>query len=77
MEMCQKVVHHVSIGTCVYIFKTRVGHSYMYLITHLQQKGIYHGAIYLRNWNLHPITDKSIVILITLFVFIKLQVNYF
>ena len=37
------------------------GHSYMYLITHLRQKGIYHGAIYLRNWNsVHPIsTDKS------------------
>ena len=39
----------------------RVGHSYMYLITHLRWKGIYHGAIYLRNWNsLHPIsTNKS------------------
>ena len=39
----------------------RVGHSYMYLITHMQRKGIYHGAIYLRNWNsLHPIsTEKS------------------
>jgi hypothetical protein len=33
----------------------------MYLITHLRRKGIYHGAIYLRNWNsLHPISiDKS------------------
>ena len=29
----------------------RVEHSYMYLITHLRRKGIYHGAIYLRNWN--------------------------
>jgi hypothetical protein len=40
---------------------TRVGHSDMYLITHLRRKGIYYGAIYLRNWNcLHPIsTDKS------------------
>ena len=39
----------------------RGGHSYMYLITHLRRKGIYHGAIYLRNWNsLHPIsTNKS------------------
>ena len=26
----------------------RVGHSYMYLITHLRRKGIYHGAIYPR-----------------------------
>ena len=34
----------------------------MYLVTHLRRKGIYHGAIYLKNWNsLHPIsTDKSI-----------------
>ena len=41
--------------------ETQVGHSYMYLITHLRRKGIYHGAIYLRNWNsLHPIsTYKS------------------
>ena len=30
---------------------SRVGHSYMYLITHLRWKGIYHGAIYIRNWN--------------------------
>ena len=32
----------------------------MYLITHLQQKGTYHGAIYLISWNsLHPISiDK-------------------
>ena len=39
----------------------RVGHSYMYLITHLQWKGIYHGAIYLINWNsIQPIsTDQS------------------
>ena len=38
-----------------------VGHSYMYLITHMGRKGIYHGGIYLINWNsLHPIsTDKS------------------
>ena len=33
----------------------------MYSVTHLRKKGIYHEAIYLRNWNsLHPIsTDKS------------------
>ena len=39
----------------------RVGHSYMYLITLLRRRGIYHGAIYLRIWNsLHPISiDKS------------------
>ena len=44
-----------------YMAGTRVGHSYMYLITHLRRKGIYHRAIYLRNWNsLHPIsTNKS------------------
>jgi hypothetical protein len=29
---------------------SRVGHSYMYLITHLQRKDNYYGAIYLRNW---------------------------
>jgi hypothetical protein len=34
----------------------------MYLVTHMRRKGIYHGAIYLKNWNsLHPISiDKSI-----------------
>jgi hypothetical protein len=39
----------------------RVGHSNMYLITRMRQKGIYHGAIYLKDWNcLHPIIiDKS------------------
>jgi hypothetical protein len=47
-------------GLCLNLV-SHVGHSYMYLITHLQRKGIYHGAIYLRNWSsLHPIsTDKS------------------
>ena len=44
-----------------YVLDTRAGHSYMYLITNLRRKGIYDGAIYLRNWNfLHPIsTNKS------------------
>ena len=33
----------------------------MYLITHLRRKGIYHGAIYLRNWNsLHPINTNNL-----------------
>ena len=37
-----------------------VGHSYMYLITHLRQNGIYHGAIHLRNWNsLHPMSTNK------------------
>ena len=27
---------------------SRGGHSYMYLVTHLRRKGIYHGAIYLK-----------------------------
>ena len=31
------------------LFDARVGHSYMYLMTHLRRKGINHGAIYLRN----------------------------
>ena len=41
--------------------RSRGGHSYMYLVTHMRRKGIYHGAIYLKIWNsLHPIsTDKS------------------
>jgi hypothetical protein len=30
----------------------RVGHSDMYLITHLRRKGIYHGAIYLKKLEL-------------------------
>ena len=48
---------HGKIGTLVY---TRVGHSYMYLITHMRRKGIYHGVIYLRNWNsLHPISTNK------------------
>ena len=40
---------------------SRVGHSFMYLVIYLRRKGIYHEAIYLRNWNLYtPIsTDKS------------------
>ena len=45
----------------VILYRTREGHSYMYLITHMRWKGIYHGALYLRNWNsLHPMsTNKS------------------
>jgi hypothetical protein len=48
-------------GFLVMIGVAWVGHSNMYLITHMRRKGIYHGAIYLRNWNcLHPISiDKS------------------
>ena len=40
---------------------SRIGHSFMYLVIYLRRKGIYHEAIYLRNWNLYtPIsTDKS------------------
>ena len=47
-----------SLSTCQH---SRVGHSYMYLRTHMRRKGIYHGAIYVINWNfLHLIsTNKS------------------
>ena len=49
------------LATIIGPLATRVGHSYLYLITHMRRKGIYHGAIYLRNWNcLHPISkDES------------------
>jgi hypothetical protein len=42
-------------------YAPQVGHSYMYLITHLRRKGIYHGAFYLRNWNSsHPISTYNL-----------------
>ena len=58
--------------------ESRIGYSYMYLITHMRRKGIYHGAIYLIDWNsLHPISiDKSkFCRLDDPIVFIKSQMN--
>ena len=41
----QEVCLHATIPFRLKELNTRVGQSYMYLIIHLRQKGIYHGAI--------------------------------